>query len=248
MKKVVAFIFVFLFVTSVRSFAAHPLITDDTGTQGKGRFQLELNAEYKVEKEDGSTEKVFDFTPTLSYGIAETLDLVIGLPYQQIKIDSFKENGLGDLEVQAKWRFYEKDGLSLALKPGISFPTGDEDKGLGTGKTSYSLFFIATKELKPVNVHLNLGYIRNENKFDERKNIWHASFAGEMEVSEKLKLVANVGAETNPDRSSNTAPSFALLGFIYSINDNVSIDFGYKYGLTKPETDSSYLFGIAIKF
>lgn len=25
------------------AFAAHPLITDDTGTQGKGKFQLEVN-------------------------------------------------------------------------------------------------------------------------------------------------------------------------------------------------------------
>jgi hypothetical protein len=28
------------------SWAAHPLITDDTGTQGKGKFQLELNGQY----------------------------------------------------------------------------------------------------------------------------------------------------------------------------------------------------------
>lgn len=30
-------------------FAAHPLITEDTGTQGKGNFQLELTGEHAHE-------------------------------------------------------------------------------------------------------------------------------------------------------------------------------------------------------
>jgi hypothetical protein len=34
-----------------------------------------------------------------------------------------------------KWRFYEKDGLSFAIKPGIILPTGEEDKGLGDGSS-----------------------------------------------------------------------------------------------------------------
>jgi len=32
-------------LTNTAAFAAHPLITDDTGTQGKGKFQLEVNSE-----------------------------------------------------------------------------------------------------------------------------------------------------------------------------------------------------------
>ena len=41
-------VLIFCFTTSL--YAAHPLITDDTGTQGKGRFQLELNGEYSFDK------------------------------------------------------------------------------------------------------------------------------------------------------------------------------------------------------
>jgi len=39
-------IFVALLLIAYPSWAAHPLITDDTGTQGKGKFQLELNGQY----------------------------------------------------------------------------------------------------------------------------------------------------------------------------------------------------------
>ena len=35
------------------AFAAHPLITDDAGTMGTGKAQLELYGEYGHDKEDG---------------------------------------------------------------------------------------------------------------------------------------------------------------------------------------------------
>ena len=44
-------IFVALLLIACPSWAAHPLITDDTGTQGKGKFQLELNGQYDWDKE-----------------------------------------------------------------------------------------------------------------------------------------------------------------------------------------------------
>jgi hypothetical protein len=39
-------IFVAIPFIACASWAAHPLITDDAGTQGKGKFQLELNGQY----------------------------------------------------------------------------------------------------------------------------------------------------------------------------------------------------------
>ena len=93
---------------------------------------------------------------------------ILGVPYEWIRAkeegDTFTENGISDISLEVKWRFYEKDGLSFALKPGISMPTGDEEKGLGAGRVGYRIFFITTKEIAPWAFHLNLGYIRNENK------------------------------------------------------------------------------------
>jgi major membrane immunogen (membrane-anchored lipoprotein) len=41
-----------LLLIACPSWAAHPLITDDSGTQGKGNFQLELNAQFDWDKDD----------------------------------------------------------------------------------------------------------------------------------------------------------------------------------------------------
>jgi hypothetical protein len=234
------------------SYAAHPLITDDTGTQGKGKFQIELNSEYAHEDEDGAEADTTEIAAILSYGVTDTMDIVLGLPYQYLRVKedgiATTEDGVSDMSIELKWRFYEKEELSFALKPGLSLPTGDDEKGLGTGRVTYSMFFITTKEIEPWAFHANLGYIRNENKVDERKNLWHASLASVVVVVKDLRFVTNIGVESNPDKKSNTHPAFLLGGVIYSITENFDIDAGIKAGLNKPETDLTFLAGMAVRF
>ena len=92
---------VFLFL-ACPSWAAHPLITDDTGTQGKGKFQLELNGQYDRNKEDvgGVSVKAtgFEAAATLSYGIVDNIDLVLNGPYLWGRVNEddvhvYDENG-----------------------------------------------------------------------------------------------------------------------------------------------------------
>jgi hypothetical protein len=147
-----------------------------------------------------------------------------------------------------KWRFYEKDGLSFALKPGLTFPTGEDEKGLGSGKVTYRLFLIGTKEIKPWTFHLNLGYIRNENKLDENEDLWHGSLASTIEVIKNLKLAGNIGLERNTDPNLNDPKAFILGGVIYCLSENFDVDFGVKGGLTKPEEDYTILMGITWRF
>ena len=237
---------------STAAFAAHPLITDDAGTMGTGKAQLEINGEYGREKEDGVTATATEGAAALSYGITETVDLVVGLPYQYSREKSeaatVSENGFSDTSFEVKWRFYEHDDLSLALKPGLTLPTGDDEKGLGTGKATYSLFFIASQEMEPWGFHLNLGYIRNENTLDEEKDIWHASLASTVAVTENLTAVANLGIERNPDKLVGTDPAFFLAGLIYALSEEFDLDCGIKYGLNDPETDYTVLAGVTWKF
>ena len=225
MKKVTIAI-LFIFLCSTRAFAIHPLITDDADTLGQGNAQLEVNDEYDHDEEAGVSAKVFELASTLTYGLIERADLAVEL----------------------KWKFYNRSNLGLALKPGFTLPTGDEDKGLGTGKAGYGAFLIGSLDLAPFMAHANLGYLRNENETGDRKDIWHASLASEYAVNEKLTTVANLGLETNPDRLSDTPPVFLLGGLIYSINDKISLDGGLKFGLNKPEVDYAILAGMTLSF
>ncbi|MFH1626281.1 MAG: transporter, partial [Pseudomonadota bacterium] len=58
------------------AFGGHPLITDDTGTQGRGKFQLELNGKYDYDDKDGVKEKTTEMATSLTYGIIDEMDIV----------------------------------------------------------------------------------------------------------------------------------------------------------------------------
>jgi hypothetical protein len=257
MRFVRKFLLIGMLASPAAAWASHPLITDDAGTQGKGNFQLEVNGQY-----DSDEETVSDITvksegwqvgSTLSYGIIDTVDLVLTLNqlWDKGKEDGFTVtdvNGISDTVFEVKWRFFENDGLDLALKPGVVIPTGDDDNGLGAGKTGYHLYFIATQEIAPWAFHLNIGYIGNENKLDEEKDLWHVSLATTYDVVENLKIVGNIGMERNSDIAADNDPAFILGGLIYSLSKSFDIDIGVKYGLTSSETDMSVMAGTSFRF
>jgi len=125
------------------SFAARPLVTDDTGTVGKGKTQIELGTEWFSWKDTVEDVRVketgTEASGVFTYGLSESVDLVAGFPYVWSRAKEngetvFSDDGLNDISLEAKWRFFEKNGFGLALKPGITFPTGDYEKGFGTGR------------------------------------------------------------------------------------------------------------------
>jgi hypothetical protein len=131
MLRIVSLVVFLSYLTVSAVFAAHPLITDDAGTQGKGKGQFELNGQYEHEHESGEKENNSEISTALTFGLTDTIDFVLGIPYQWLRTQdsegTTRANGVADMSLDVKWRFYEKDGLSLAIKPGITLPTGDDE-------------------------------------------------------------------------------------------------------------------------
>jgi hypothetical protein len=243
-------------MTGRAAFAAHPLITDDTGTQGRGNFQMETTGTWFTDQENKNGEGLREIssfaTIALAAGIAETVDLIVCVPYIWTETREAEtvttENGISDTVMEAKWRFYAKQNLSLAIKPGIVLPTGDEDKGLGTGHFGYTTFLIATVETEPWAFYANLGYLYLENRVDERVNLWLGSIASRLSVSERWTIVGEVGAARNTDPAESSHPAFAQIGLIYSPNDHLDLSAGLLAGLSDSEVDQSVRAGVTIRF
>lgn len=238
-------------------FAARPLVTDDAGTVGKGKVQLETGVEVYSWKdtEDGVElkEDATEVSAVLTYGLTETIDLVAGIPYawHKLKEDgvvAFDKNRFSDTSLEVKWRFFEKDGIGLALKPGITLPTGKYEDKFGSGRVTYGMTFIASKELDPFAFHFNAEYARNENKLGERRDLWGANVAAAYRIVKGLNLVGNIGLERNPDPERKTLPAFGLVGFNYAVADFVVIDAGCKFGLNKQEVDHAFIGGLTLVF
>jgi hypothetical protein len=253
-----AVISVCVLFASTTAWAGHPLVTDDAGTLGRGKAQVEIGSQlwyHKNVADAVTTDKSEggEIAASVSVGLHDRVDLVMAVPYVWQSVETndalvSRESGIGDINLDVKWRFFEQEGWGLALKPGITFPTGNEDKGLGDGRTSYRLFLIGSRELGPVALHANLGYLRTSNNEGNHQDLWHASLAAEYEVVKDWKLMADIGVSRNPTPGDDTHPAYALGGVAYAVTEKIRLDGGVKFGLNKAETDITYLFGITFLF
>ena len=227
--------------------AAHPLITDDSGTEGKNHLQFELNNELS---RDGAQD-AGEHSITVAYGIHESADFLFTVPYLVSRVRDPRpvqmDSGIGDIGFELKWRYWERDGWSLAARPGATVMSGNEDRGFGSGRAGYSFFSILSRESGPTALHLNLGYIGNENKLDERVNLWHASIAAGYELVEGLQAVVDFRGQGNPDKTNRQSPVAFVGGLIYSLHENLDLDVGYKTGLNAAEAGDAILFGLAYR-
>ncbi len=234
-------------------FAAHPLITEDTGTQGKANVQFELTREHAYEEEAGTRETTVRTNAVLTYGFHDNADVILTLPHRRVSAEAADgsrsvNRGVADIGLDLKWRFYEKDNLSFALKPGLTTPTGDETKNLGTGKSTRSLYLVTSYDAAPWEYHLYLGYIHNRNTLNQHENLRHVSAAVGRKLGDKLKLVADVGTDTPTSQASSLNTEFFILGAVYSVRKGLDLDVGAKWGLTPPETDFTWLAGVTFRF
>ena len=208
------------------AYGAHPLNTDDTGVQGKGGWQLELNGERNQDRVAGETVKGAQAAALLSHGVAETMDLQVGLPWQ----DTGSERGAGDLFAALKWKLWEQGPWSAGLRGAVTAPTGDEDRGLGNGKPTWAALLIGQYEGERWIFLAHAGYRRNRNTFGDRESIGEISAAALYKATAQLKLLVDANRTTNPDPQSDQQLRQRVLGAIYSPSKNLDLDIGFRRG------------------
>lgn len=250
--------------------AAHPFVTDDAGTQGAGNWQLELMGQRDRHDAAGDAgagpviqrSRSTLLNPVLTYGLREDLDLAVGVSRERFRttengLVTENESGMADSTLELKWRFFERDGLSFALKPGVTLPTGDERRGLGTGRASWSVNLIGAYEADPWAVFANLAYARQRYELAadaaaSRDNLWRLSAGATLAVRKDLRLAGEAGVRTNEARDDPFFPgrraAFAMAGLIYSPAENIDLDIGVRKALNRAETDIVFLIGATFRW
>lgn len=232
--------------------AAHPLLTEDTGTQGEGNAQLELMVDRNRDRPPGARVREQQTTAVLSYGLTDTADLQVGLPYlRQHTHDAFgrhADRGPLDATVDLKWRFHQADAFSLGLKPGITLPSGNADRGFGAGRVTWGALLILSYEPGPWAFHAHAGYRRNNNSGNQRESLGHVSAALTYQATEQFKLVADSSADSNPDRNDRSSLRYRVIGFIYSATPKLDFDLGLKHGHGQAATDRAFLVGATLRW
>jgi hypothetical protein len=226
------------------AWAAHPLVTDDTSTQGRGNSQIELNSDWA--RFAGETGRVAAFT--FSQGATDALDL-----YGTLPVSLSTPSGRGDLSFGAKWRYWQTERSSLAFKPELFLPTGNASKGLGNGSTSLGLTLLASHIVGRWGFDGNIGLTANryrEPPLDDARHllVWRVSGAIAYALNPRLTLVADSGVARNSEKAGTINPAFILAGAIYSPRPNVDFDIGFKAGLNAAEVHRQAGAGLTVRF
>lgn len=222
------------------AFAAHPLQTEDTGTQGQGNVEIENGLSWT--RAGGAT--VFLFQPQLSYGLTPAVDLIV----QPAWLRQPDGRGWGDSNVDAKWRFFGAAPWSLGVRAGLTLPTGGTRFGLPHGTVSAHGLLVATYDAAPLTVHANLGLDRNPASAGIRQNVYRASAALMWATQARLIWTLDAGTSSDPDPRRRAWPVTVLAGAIYTITPGLDADLGCQLSANARPSSRQWLLGLTYRF
>ena len=192
------------------AFATLPLSVDEADTQDPGTFQIEAGTSYERDSECHH----YDFPVALTCGVMPQWDIAAGFGGQleqrtlhEHEGDGRRVSGLADLNLATKWMFLKESTYlpRQTLCPSVTFPTADDQKGLGSGEKDYDLTWMASKAIgERLGVHLNLGYSwLGEPSGEEVGDLAHGGLAADYQLLDSLQWIGEVfGEEELEDREN----------------------------------------------
>jgi hypothetical protein len=233
--------------------AGRPLAVDDADPVDVGQFEFEAGFTYAHD----SDCKHWDVPCGLTYGAFRRIEVGIGfggqfeertelLEYETTE-HSVREQGIGDLALGAKWQFLDTCPLGArhAIVPSVKFPTADDDKGLGSGKTDYDLTWIASRAIGDnTGVHLNLGYSWIGGSDDDAI---HYGVALDCQVAETLQWVGEVYAEKALVSGADTAVQ-CNTGLRWNPTESLTLDIAVGAKLSGDAPDFTAAAGLTWTF
>jgi hypothetical protein len=142
-RNVIAIALCLVAIQYAHSQGGPPMITDDPGTPGDGKFEINLSIAF--EHRPGATS--FD-TPgiDINYGVGDRIQLTLqGGPVVLKRSDHGAIGGLGGTEAAVKWRFIDdqKTGVTMSMFPRVLFNISQSAarRGLADDGTRFQIPF-----------------------------------------------------------------------------------------------------------
>lgn len=214
-----------------------PTVATHAGTVAPGWLEIEMGVEH--DRFDPSVSTAF--TPTvLKFGLASHAQL--GL-FGSVVHDPVTTS-LGDVGAGIKWRLLDDAPLlgDFAVLPAVKFPTGDANKGTGTGTTDASFLLISSHSLGPVSMDINVGYTRRSGDgsgVPKNASLWTASFGGP--AAGQLGWTAECYGYPGTGGPAGQAPIVALLaGPTFLFRKWLALDAGVIVPVRGPQPHALY--------
>jgi hypothetical protein len=221
--------------------AAQPLETETARTPRAHEVQIDATFERQTSESGREIATPLAF----EYGLTDRLEVLLEpVFYTSIQPTMGPgAKGMGDLEatLTAVVRAETRRTPALAAAFEVKIPT-THDPLIGTGKTDYTGYLIASKRMGRVDLHANFGYsMLGRPAGVDLNNIFNYAVAAEWTLSRRLDLVGEVIHNTAalPEGSSESesgvaqevagAETVGMLGARVHTNDGITFALGVSY-------------------
>ena len=193
------------------SWAIKPLVSGDIPTAEKGLYEVFVG--YLVTDSGDATVHEVPFWEVV-YGLTQPQELTIEAPILIRDGGTGSTGGLGDVVVGTKYRLLGEpsadSGLSASLE--IKLPTGDSDRGLGSGAVAVDVRVRGGWQFGREVVYLNLGHTWVGEDEEPQENTWFYAAVWDHPVGRKLRLLTEVYGKTadEPDAPKRLAATVGI--------------------------------------
>lgn len=214
---------------------------------GEWDLRLSVEARRKALEEEAVDKENLLTIPRLQafFGIMDRLGGEVSVPYVHRKEGEESETGFGDISLGLKYLLV-KEALAMPALVGIfelGIPTGDEEKGLGEGKTEFNAALGWVKRMGEHTVQGTFGYSTDDQDIEENVS-YNASWA--VPVGKGV----HVYAEFLGERALKEGAHRLALGpgIKYNVTPRLFVALGAPVGLTEKADDYRIVSQVQVGF
>jgi hypothetical protein len=211
-----AIVFLICTLLPVVALAGPPFRTDDPEPVEYKHWEIYVASQGSFDRDVTSfTAPHFE----INYGILPEVQIHLIAPFESVKPEGEPSHyGYGDTELGAKFRFIQETDScpQVGIFPILELPTGDQDKGLGSGETQLFLPLWFQKGWGPWKTYGGGGYWINPGTGN--KNYWFFGWEVQRDISEFFTLGVEIFHQTRSEEEGESSTGFNV-GSIINFND-----------------------------
>jgi hypothetical protein len=215
------------------------MITDDPGTPGNGKWEINLAIAFEHRPNETSHDlPAID----LNYGVGERIQLTLESASVILKrSDHGPVGGLGGTEAALKWRFLDQDasGFDMSMFPRILFNITQSSvrRSLAEDGTRFQIPFQLAKKIGRLDLDFEFGPLVST----VGRSQFLYGIVGGVDVSQTTTLMAELHATS---RMNLTRDTLTLnFGWRHKINEHAIWIASFGHELRAPEQDALALIG-----
>ncbi|MBR6021781.1 MAG: transporter [Kiritimatiellae bacterium] len=170
---------------------------------------------------------VYSLAADARFGLIDAMALTLHVPYVSWELDpdDVSESGIGDVCVGAQFRAFEDifEYPWIIVHGHVALPTGDEDKGLGTGDvTGVAGVSIGTTVEDVWHFIADGSWVMNDNLNDDQDGFVRASVSVLWDLDEACTLMAEGRFIDYATEEDESATFMGHLGLAYDFGNGLS--------------------------